>query len=125
MRTVAGKHEGQLAVAHCRSRDHRGFGAGDEITERGDRIRLAFGRHDESLWVMVAAAGGRAQQRRRPLGRRAGERVLPALRQRAQRLLGARRDDQRGQRTVVGSGLRLLPRRRGQHRVTVGAAETE
>ena len=97
------------------------FDPGGEIGERGDGVGPIGAERDEALRVVLAPPRGAAQQRADRFGRRCGERIAPAFRERPQRGLGAGRDDQRRQfrfRCAGGLPPRRSRRRGSEHGVS-------
>ena len=125
LRAVAGENKGELRFAQRGSANHGVLVAGGERVELRSRFHRIGAEHNEAVRVMVTATRSSPQQRTRPFGCDARERLLPAPRQVAQRRLAARRDDERRHRSDRRLSPRGLLRRRRQYRMAVGAAKTK
>ena len=124
LRPVARKYEGELAFPNPGTRDEeRRRLVVEKSGERLRRGRRILRERDQPVRMMVAPAGGRPQQHRRPLGRNLGKHRAPVLNEGSQRCLGLCRDDQRRQRPCCRRF--LAPGRSGQHDVGIGPAKPE
>ena len=125
LRSVSGEHKGKLPVAQRASGHHVTSFIRDKFAKRRDQLGLIRAKHDEALRVMIAAPRRCPHHAGHPLGRAGGDRLMPALRQFAQRCFGARRDHQRRKGRVRWPAILVPPWRRSQYGVAIGAAKAE
>ncbi len=131
---IAGKDEGEPAALGLAGGEPRHLPwdrpsiRGEEAGKPPRHLRRAAAGDGDAVGMVLAAMRGGAEQGRQIGVRRVGQPVAPGLREGLQSRGAARRDQQRrrtGRHGVRGPGRRCGAGGRGDHRVRVGAAETE